>query len=302
MTRGAAAAARGGGFAALLSRRPAVGPALLLAPTLLVMAAGVLVPFVTLLALSVWTREGFGYDTTPTLANYARAVDEPIFGAFLWRSLGISGVASLVTVLLCYPVAYYVAFHVHRHKMLWLIVVTLPFWTSYLLRVFAWRVILGYEGVINSALISLGLIAQPLEFLLYSRTAVVVTLAHAWAAFAILPLYVSLEKIDRALLEAAADLGDPPSARFLRIVLPLSTPGLLAAFFLIFIPTTGDYITPALLGGPDGAMIGNLIQLQFGAVNNWPMGAALAAVLTLWIGAIALVSAWLARRLRSPGA
>jgi spermidine/putrescine transport system permease protein len=271
---------------------------LLLSPTLVVMTVGIAVPVLILTAMSFWTREGFGFDTTPTLANYARIAGEPIFGAFLVRSFWVSGVVTVVTVLLCYPIAYYVAFHVHRYKMVWIILMTLPFWTSYLLRVFAWKVILGYEGVINSGLQSVGLIEAPLELLLYSKSAVIITLAHAWAAFAILPLYVSLEKIDRSLLEAATDLGDGPVRRFLRITLPLSMPGVISAMFLIFIPTTGDYITPALLGGPDGAMIGNLIQLQFGPVGNWPMGAAVSIVLTLWIAAVAVAFLVLARTFR----
>jgi len=258
----------------------------LLSPTALVMAVGILVPTAILLAMSFWSRQGLDFDTTLTTANYARAASEPIFGAFLLRSFWISGLATVLTVLLCYPMAYFVAFHIHHNKMLWIVLITLPFWTSYLLRVFAWKVILGYEGVVNSGLLSMGLIEEPLAFLLYSQAAVVITLAHAWAAFAILPLYVSLEKIDRSLLEAATDLGDGPVRRFLRITLPLSLPGIVAATFLIFIPTTGDYITPALIGGPDGAMIGNLIQLQFGAVNNWPMGAALSIILMLWIAAV----------------
>ena len=127
---------------------------------------------------------------------------------------------------------------------------TLPFWTSYLLRVFSWKIILGFNGVINSGLKSVGLIEQPMEFLLYSPSAVVITLTHAWAAFAVLPLYVSLEKIDRSLLEAATDLGEGPVGRFMRVTLPLSLPGIIAAILIIFIPTVGDYITPALLGGP----------------------------------------------------
>ncbi|WP_050927712.1 ABC transporter permease [Aestuariivita boseongensis] len=268
----------------------------LMSPTLAIMTVGILVPFIILLVISFWTRDGFGFDTTFTTNNYVRAWSEPIFGALLQRSFWISGVATLVTVLLCYPMAYYVAFHVHRNKMMWIILMTLPFWTSYLLRVFAWKVILGYEGVINSGLMTVGLIDQPLEFLLYSQEAVIITLAHAWAAFAILPLYVSLEKIDKSLLEAATDLGDGPVARFFRITLPLSMPGVIAACFLIFIPTTGDYITPALLGGPDGAMIGNFIQLQFGRVNNWPMGATLSIVLMLWISLIALVFLFITRK------
>lgn len=270
----------------------------LMAPALLILGIGIVIPASILVALSFWTRAAGGFDMTPTAANYIRVASEPIYGALLARSLQISGLVTIATVILCYPMAYYVAFHVHRRKMLWIVLMTLPFWMSYLLRVFAWKVILGYEGVINASLLNLGLISAPLEFLLYSQTAVIITLAHAWAAFAILPMYVSLEKIDRSLLEAATVLGDGPVARFLRVTLPLSMPGVLAAFFLIFIPTTGDYVTPALLGGPDGAMIGNLIQLQFGPVNNWPMGAALSVVLALWIAAVALVFLVVSRKTR----
>jgi len=283
---------------AILHRSEALRGYLLMSPTLLIMTLGIVIPFLILLVMSSWSRDGFGFDTTPTINNYLRAWSEPVFGALLTRSFWISGVATVATVVLCYPMAYYVAFHVHRRKMLWIILMTLPFWTSYLLRVFAWKVILGYEGVINSGLMSLGFIEAPLEFLLYSKEAVIITLAHAWAAFAILPIYVSLEKIDRSLLEAATDLGDGPVRRFLRVTLPLSMPGVIAASFLIFIPTTGDYITPALLGGPDGAMIGNFIQLQFGPVNNWPMGATLAIVLMFWIAAVALAFLLLTRKLQ----
>ncbi|MEM7522312.1 MAG: ABC transporter permease [Pseudomonadota bacterium] len=282
-------ARKGGGLAQLLHRSEKLRGYLLLSPTMLIMAVGILAPVVILAIMSFWTRDGFDFITEMILTNYQDAAEKPIYGAFLLRSFQMSGLATIATVLLCYPMAYYVAFHVHRYKMLWIILMTLPFWTSYLLRVFAWKVILGYEGVINSALISVGVIGEPLEFLLYSQTAVIITLAHAWAAFAILPLYVSLEKIDRSLLEAATDLGDGPVRRFLRVTLPLSLPGVIAATFLIFIPTTGDFITPALLGGPDGQMIGSLIQLQFGAVNNWPMGATLSIILMVWIALTALV-------------
>lgn len=273
---------------ALLQRYETARGFSLLSPTLLIMTVGILVPIGILVAMSFWTQVGFGFDTTATTANYQMAAERPIYGALLRRSLWMSGMATIATVVLSYPMAYFVAFHVHRNKMMWIVLITLPFWTSYLLRVFAWKVVLGYQGVINSALMNLGLIDAPLGFLLYSQSAVIITLAHAWAAFAILPMYVSLEKIDKSLLEAATDLGDGPIARFLRITLPLSLPGVMSASLLIFIPTTGDYITPTLLGGPDGAMIGNLIQKQFGAVNNWPMGATLSIILMLSIGAIAL--------------
>jgi spermidine/putrescine transport system permease protein len=257
-----------------------------LSPALLFLGFAILIPFAILVVLSFWTPVGFDFNREFTLKNYRDIMERPIYGTLLWRSLWISTMATVFTVLLCYPMAYFVAFHVHRNKMVWIVLMTLPFWTSYLLRVFAWKVVLGYEGVINSGLIWVGWIEAPLQFLLYSPTAVIITLAHAWAAFAILPLYVSLEKIDKSLLEAATDLGDGPMRRFFRITLPLSLPGVISASILIFIPTTGDYITPALLGGPNGMMIGNLIQMQFGPTNNWPMGAALAIVLMLTIAAI----------------
>ena len=268
----------------------------LLSPTLLVIAFGMCAPFAIMAVMSFWTQQAFQFDTAFSLTNYARAVERPVYVALLTRSLEIAGTCAVATVLLSYPMAYYVAFHVHRRKLVWIILMTLPFWTSYLLRVFAWKIILGYNGVINSGLKGLGLIDQPLEFLLYSPTAVVITLTHAWAAFAILPIYVSLEKIDRSLLEAATDLGDGPVARFLRVTLPLSLPGVTAAMLIIFIPTVGDYVTPTLVGGPDGMMIGNMIQAQFGKVNNWPMGASLAIGMMVIVAVISVVYIWATRK------
>ena len=133
------------------------------------------------------------------------------------------------TVVLAYPIAYYISFHGGRHKGLWLFLITIPFWTSYLLRVMSWKVILGYNGVLNSSLMGLGVIDEPSTALLYNTSAVIITLTHAWAAFAILPIFVSLEKIDRTLIEAATDLGDGPIRRFLRVTLPLSLPGVISA-------------------------------------------------------------------------
>jgi len=277
-----------GGISGLFQRSETLRGYGLLSPTLILLAIGILIPFGTLLAMSFWTQLGLEFDTTLTLVNYSKGIEGPMYRALLFRSLAISGSVTIATVLLSYPMAYYVAFHVHRHKMVWIILMTLPFWTSYLLRVFAWKIILGYSGIINSSLMSIGLIQQPLEFLLYSQTAVVITLTHAWAAFAILPMFVSLEKIDRSYLEAATDLGDGPVARFLRITLPLSMPGVLAAMLIIFIPTVGEYITPALMGGPDGMMIGNLIQKMFGRINDWPMGAALSASMMLSVAFVAM--------------
>lgn len=285
---GAALTARRGQSAPrrLLARHESLRGLILLAPALVILGITVIVPFAMMGAMSFWTQVGFDYAEDWSLRNYIEIAREPIYTTLLLRSLGMAMAATLLTVALVYPMAYFLAFHVKRNKLVWLIVITLPFWTSYLLRVFAWRVVLGYEGVINTGLMELGLIAEPLKVLLYSRAAVIITLAHAWAAFALLPIYVSLEKIDRSLLEASADLGEGPVMRFFRVILPLSMPGVIAGTFLMFIPTVGDYVTAALVGGPDARMIGNLIQLQFGTINNWPMGAALAITMIL---AIALV-------------
>lgn len=268
----------------------------LLSPTLVVIVAFMAIPLALTILISFWTQTGFQFDTTPTLTNYERALERPIFTTLLIRSLWISGACTVVTVLLAYPMAYYVAFHVHRGKLVWIILMTLPFWTSYLLRVFTWKVILGYDGVINTGLSAIGLIDEPLTFLLHSPTAVVVTLAHAWAAFAILPIYLSLEKIDRSLLEAATDLGDGPVTRFIRVTLPLSMPGVIASALMIFIPTVGDYVTPDLVGGPDGKMLANIIQIQFGKGNNWPLGAALSIGMMFTVAIISILYMWLTRK------
>lgn len=256
----------------------------LIAPALGVMAIGLMAPLALMLVTSLKSQSGPGFGWT--LAQYGAVFGRASYRILFLRSLLISGAVTLLTVALAYPAAYYVAFHARR-KFVWLVALTIPFWTSYLLRVFAWKIILGFNGLINSGLMRLSLIDQPLSFLLYNPFAVVVTLAHAWAAFAILPIYVSLEKIDRSLLEAASDLGDGPFRRFLRITLPLSMPGLVGAAILIFVPTTGDYVTPALVGGTQGSMLANLIEVQFVGAGNWPLGAALSVAGMAMVAVIA---------------
>lgn len=233
-------------------------------------------PMIVIIANSFWTQDYLTIDRTFTLANYRAALTEPIYRDLLGRSLYVSIMVSVVTVVLAFPVAYFVSFHGGRYKGLWLFIITVPFWSGYLLRILSWKVILGYKGVLNGTLLGLGVISEPLSWLLYNTNAVIITLAHSWAAFAILPIFVSLEKVDRTLLEAAADLGDGWLRRFVRITIPLVLPGITAALLIVLIPTVGDYVTPKLVGGKDGVMIANAIQVQFGKASNWPLGAALA--------------------------
>ena len=229
--------------------------------------------------ISFVTQDFLTIDTTPTLENYRTAAMDPIYAELLKRSLLISGTVTLVTVALAFPIAYFVSFGVRpERKSLWLFLITIPFWTSYLIRVFLWKVILGFNGVINSSLLTLGIIEEPITAILYNPTAVVITLGHAFAPFAILPIFVALERIDRSLLEASRDLGESRLTTFLRVTLPLSVPGIVAAALIVFIPTVGDYITPRLVGGPDGLMMANMIQVQFLRLNDAPLGAALSVV------------------------
>ena len=266
--------------------------------SLLLLAA----PLLLIFLLGFWTQDYLVLDRSFKLDNYIEAWSHPLYRVLMLRSLGISAVVTLATVLLAYPMAYFISFYGGNHKALWLFLVTIPFWTSYLLRVFLWKVILGYNGVLNSTLEWLGLIEEPLTIILYNVNAVVITLTHAWAPFAILPIFVALEKIDRSLLESATDLGDSPLRRFLHVTLPLSMPGVVAAALIIFIPTIGDYVTPRLVGGKDGLMIANMIQVQFSKANNAPLGAALAVSAMGIVSMVALLFVALNRRwLRKQG-
>ncbi|NQV44296.1 MAG: ABC transporter permease [Rhodospirillales bacterium] len=273
----------GRGVRAFLMRHESARGFTLLSPTLALMVLCMLAPIIVLIGLSFWKQTGMDFEPGISMDNYVLFFNKKIYPLILIRSIKISALVTLATVLLAYPAAYFIAFKVKKNKLIWLILITVPFWTSYLLRVFAWKIMLGYNGVINSGLIGMDLIDEPITFILYSEFAVILTLAHAWAAFAILPIYVSLEKIDRSLLEAAADLGEGPIMSFIRVTLPLSLPGVIAASLLVFIPTVGDYVTPKLVGGSGGIMIGNLIQNAFGRGNNWPLGAAVSVVSMLSI-------------------
>ncbi len=263
----------------------------LISPTALYALLLLLAPLATILAYSFLT-DG---DTVTrivwefTFDNYITTWTQPIYRAVMMRSLSVSMMVTAVTVILAFPVAYYVSFHVSPdRKSLWLFLITIPFWTSYLIRVFLWKVILGYNGVINSGLTSLGLIDEPLTFILYNVNSIVLTLAHAYAPFAILPIFVALEKIDRSLLEAGQDLGESRLMTFWRVTLPLAMPGVVAAVLIVLIPTIGDYVTPQLIGGGKIPMIANLIQSQMLDQDNRPLGSALAVSAMLIVTVVAL--------------
>lgn len=270
---------------------------LLAAPATLYVGFLLAAPIAITIAYSFWTQNYLEIDRTFTLVNYTQILTDELYRTLIFRSVKIACLVTFITVVTAYPIAYLIAFQAGSKKAIWLFIVTIPFWTSYLLRVFSWKLILGYNGVLNSALLWLGVIDEPLTSLLYNMNAVVITLSHAWAPFAILPIFVALEKIDPSLHEAATDLGENAFWRFLRVTLPLSMPGVIAASLIIFIPTVGDYVTPALVGGTDGAMVANMIQVQFGKAANWPLGAALSVSAMACVTVVALIYVTVLQRL-----
>jgi spermidine/putrescine transport system permease protein len=211
-----------------------------------------------------------------------------VYLGLFWKSIRISLTVSIVVVLLSYPIAYFLALCVRRMKYVLLLLVIVPFLTSFLLRVLAWKVILGDRGVVNSLLFSLHIRSpdDPISWLLYSQFAVMLVLAYVWIPFVALPIFVSLNNLDRSLLEAASDLGASRWKTFLRVTLPLSAPGLLAAFIFVFVPTIGEFITPLLVGGPSGYLFGNAIQDLFTRGTDWQTGSVLAMFLLLVVAAL----------------
>ena len=219
-----------------------------------------------------------------TLQNYQAFLANSSYHRLLARSGLIALVIAAVSTLLAYPLAYYLTFQAGERRIMLLTLMIIPTWTSYLLRIFAWKLILGSNGLLNSLLQWLGLIDQASPILLYSRTAVMITLVYVWVPFVALPIFAALGRIDRSLLEAAADLGCKPWQAFTRVTLPLSLPGVVAGFFFCLIPTLGEYVTPLLVGGGQGAMYGNLIQDQFVRALNWSMGSVMSLAMLAAVG------------------
>jgi spermidine/putrescine transport system permease protein len=228
--------------------------------------------------------------------KYLGAWSDPVLFSVMMRSLFVSILVTVATVALAYPMAYFISFNVSPAKKgIWLFLITIPFWTSYVIRVFMWNAILGFSGVVNWVLLNLHLVSKPLD-MTFTIQAMVITLAHSFAPFAILPIFVALEKIDRSLLEAGQDLGETRFATFLRVTLPLSMSGVVAAVLIVFIPTIGDYVTPKLVGGAKFPMIANSIEILMLKGDNKPLGSAIAVSAMLIVGLISVVFLFLNRR------
>jgi spermidine/putrescine transport system permease protein len=254
-----------------------------LAPTAILVAVTMLAPLAIILVYSFLTRGAYGGVEPPsTIENYTRLWD-PVYAAIIFRSLWIAAVATALCLILGFPLALFIA-RCGARKNLYLGLVILPFWTSFLIRTYAWMFILRDTGIVNSVLQSLGLIREPLP-LLYNNGAVILGMVYGFLPFMVLPLYATLERLDPSLLEAAADLGARPWDTLVRVILPLCAPGIRAGAILTFVPCLGTYLTSDLLGGSKTVLIGNLVQNQFTASRDWPFGAALSlALMAIAIG------------------
>jgi spermidine/putrescine transport system permease protein len=256
-------------------------------PPLLWVALFLLIPYAILFCNSFWTVSPLQVIVHNwNLDNYRELLRNPIYVQVLLRSMRIAGSVTLLALLLGYPLAYYLSFHAaHRKDLLYQLVI-IPLWVSYLVRGYAWKTILGSDGVLNGFLQYLHLTRHPVEFFLYSPFAVILTLTHIYTPFTFLPIYASLEHVPRNLVEASQDLGASPVKTFWRVIFPLSISGVLAGATFAFVLTLGDFLAPLLVGGPSGIMISNIVVSLFGAAYNWPLGAAISLCMLVLVVAL----------------
>jgi spermidine/putrescine transport system permease protein len=263
------------------SVKPVGRPFWLLTPGLLWLMAFMILPVLFMVAVSFWNSGYYGTRPDFTFKSYIRIFQSPLYVGQLIKTLRIGLEATALSLLISYPIAFIISQAKGAAKALLILMLFLPFWASYVVRAFVWLPILGRNGAINSALMAVGVIDQPLDWLLYNEGSVLLGLVYVYTLFMALPIYMSLEKIDPKLIEAATDLGARPFRVFWEVLLPLSMPGVSSGCIMVFLLTMSAYVTPQLLGGPQGIMIGNIIASQFLSSNDWAFGSALSVILII---------------------
>ncbi|TCU07604.1 ABC transporter permease [Rhizobium sullae] len=255
-------------------------------------------PYAVMIAVGFWTRQFPLFVPDFQRGNFVQLFSDPQYITVILRTLKIALLVTLGAILLGYPLAYFLVFTVKSQKwrnLLYMSVIV-PLWVSYLLRAYTWKIILGTNGALNSLLLSFGLIDEPLTLFLYNQASMVITLVYIFVPFMVMPLFTVLDNIPKALIEASEDLGVGPFITFWRVIFPLSLGGLIAGATLTFCLAFGDFVAPVLVGGPDGTMVANLLQSQFGAALNWPLGSALATLVLILVLAVLTVSSRFDRR------
>ena len=273
-----------------------LGPALALGPTALWYVLFFLVPLALMVRYSLAFTRSERLEFVWTLENYVRIVSDPIYRVLLWRSLRLAALVTGITLLVGYPAAWALARASDRHKTQLLALLILPWWASYIVRIFGMRMGFGDGGLINAFLKWVGLINAPLEIFNHNFFAIAVTEANLYLPLMIIPIYMSVERMDMSIVRAAASLGSRPWRTFWRVIVPLSLPGILTGCIFVFLPVTGTFVVPALVGGPSDIMYGNVISSQFGESYNWPLGAAMAIVLLILLMVMLMALRLIARR------
>ncbi|MEU0482736.1 ABC transporter permease [Streptosporangium sp. NPDC006013] len=276
-------------------RSRALGRLVFLGPGLTYLIVLLLIPLALLISFTVFRRGRFGgvvYEATGE--NFTRLLD-PLYLDVLIGSLKLAAIATLIALLVGYPTAYLIAQLPPKWKTIALVAVVLPFWTNFLVRIYAWIVLLSGPGLVNSTLMDLGVIDKPLE-LLYNQGTIVTGLVYSYLPLMVLPLYAAIEKLDPQLREASANLGAGPVRTFASVTLPLTLPGVFTGCLFVFVPSFGNFIIPELLGGGRSIMVGNLIRDQFLKARDWPFGSTLALALIAVLIVLLLAQAWSARR------
>jgi spermidine/putrescine transport system permease protein len=264
----------------IIREQPAAQGTLLISPTMIYLLLFLLLPLLLIVILSLATRGPYGNVIYQfNYENYTRLLDS-LYLRILGYSLFTATATTLATILIGYPLAYYIARAGIRQRSVLIFLILVPFWTNFIIRIYAWIMILRTEGLLNRVLLGLGAIQVPLD-ILYTPTAVLIGMVYEFLPFMVLPLYTSLEKIEMAQLEAAADLGARPWRAFWRVTLPLSVPGIVAGSILVFIPAMGMFVVPDLMGGAKTVLVGNLIRNQFLTARDWPFGAAASMLLLI---------------------
>jgi len=265
-------------------------------PPLLWVALFLLLPYALMFAHSFWAVHEGVIVHHWNLENYKTLFSMPLYAEVLFRTMRIAASVTICSILLGYPLAYFLSFHARARKELLYQLVIVPLWVSYLVRGYAWKTILGSDGVLNGFLQYFHVTHEPVAFLLYSPFAVVLMLTHIYTPFVFLPIYAALEHIPRPLVEASHDLGANSFQTFFRVILPLSMPGLLAGATFAFLLTLGDFLAPLLVGGPSGTMIANVVQSLFGAAFDWPLGAAISVFILVLTISLLFLSELLEKR------
>ena len=273
-------------------QKPGISGGWLVAPAMVWLALFALAPLVFLVTVSFWTASMFGLTSSFSLQSYAALAGDSIYIRVLGNTVKIAVITTALSLLVSYPIALFLASLKGKRKMLFVILLFLPFWTSYVVRTFVWMPILGRSGLINATLMSMGVIDRPLDNLVFNEGAVYLGLVYVYTLYMTLPIYLALDKLDPALIEAANDLGASAWQTFRKIILPLTLPAVWSGCTMVFVLCCGAFVTPRLLGGPSSQMFGNIISSQFLDAGNWPLGAALSVVLMV----VVMLSLYLASR------